>query len=584
MLSLRTRILLAMILSVSVPMLVVSLQSYYTSCSNLQMSVRSHLAGVMESRYARMEMWLVERETDMRFLAFGLVENFPECPKSGVSSLPIRALLERVWRGSPLYQAVSVYDESWTMRQQMLRDGGKTIFPVEIDFQARLSESETLVFSAVHDEQTGALALHLGQPIRFPGSKEKAYVVATLDFRPAVEPILTDPSGLREGQSLHLASPDGRCLACSEHHDHPIRIPPSALAAGGTPSGKYAHPHIYETEDSIGAWVGLPQFPWKLHGAWDRSVAMAPLRQLEVRAWVTGLCVLAAAVLLALYSAQNLAYPFHRLAQVAKQVSGGAVHERLEPLQGPEAKGVAQAFNQMLDRLEEEQRKLAQAASLAAIGELTSSVVHEMRNPLASIKLNLNALARQVPQTDSDTCELGQIAADQVERLEHMFNDLLAYGKPLTLRPETVTVQSILMGAEEMIRPLAVEKQIAFRRSPNSDVKVRVDCEQLLRALTNLLQNAVQASPRGSTVTMEEAVLEEGQAVIRVLDEGPGLTQPERIFEPFFTTRPNGTGLGLANVRKIMEYHGGRVEAENRSTGGACFSLYLPLPDQGEIL
>ncbi|MBZ0288015.1 MAG: ATP-binding protein, partial [Anaerolineae bacterium] len=101
----------------------------------------------------------------------------------------------------------------------------------------------------------------------------------------------------------------------------------------------------------------------------------------------------------------------------------------------------------------------------------------------------------------------------------------------------------------------------------------------LCRALTNVLLNAVQAAPDNSVVTIRGAKAAMGMAAIEVMDEGPGLpnVSDDRLFRPFYTTKTEGTGLGLANVRKIVELHGGTVKAANLASGGAIITMTLPL-------
>ena len=113
---------------------------------------------------------------------------------------------------------------------------------------------------------------------------------------------------------------------------------------------------------------------------------------------------------------------------------------RLQPMTGTEAEEVRRAFNEMLDALRSQQHELIQSSTLASLGELSSSVVHEMRNPLSSIKLSLQALSRKVGN-DGDYDELVSIASDQVARVEKMLDDLLQYGRPLSLNRESTTLR-----------------------------------------------------------------------------------------------------------------------------------------------
>jgi len=116
------------------------------------------------------------------------------------------------------------------------------------------------------------------------------------------------------------------------------------------------------------------------------------------------------------------------------------------------------------------------------------------------------------------------------------------------------------------------------RREADPALRVLVDSGALQRVFVNLVTNAVQASPVGGAVTVTTEPTPEGQATVRVEDEGPGLPAEvmEKIFDPFFTTKENGTGLGLAIAHRLVEAHGGSLTARNRPCGGAEFVVVLP--------
>ncbi|MHB1013939.1 MAG: sensor histidine kinase [Desulfurivibrionaceae bacterium] len=240
---------------------------------------------------------------------------------------------------------------------------------------------------------------------------------------------------------------------------------------------------------------------------------------------------------------------------------------------------------EMLRKIEVE-RALAKTASLAAIGELTSSIAHEMRNPLSSIKMNTTAIQQKLGDGDAAFAELAAITCQQSLRLETMLNDLLSYGKPLQLNlgrssfPALMQATLIAVAQEQKNRGVAVE----VSNSLKDDLPLMIDAELFTRALSNLVLNAIQWSPLGGTVQVAARISSQAghknQMVILVRDNGPGINPEKigRLFQPFFTTRAGGTGLGLANVRKIVEYHGGTVTGENSPAGGgAVFTIYLPL-------
>jgi signal transduction histidine kinase len=330
----------------------------------------------------------------------------------------------------------------------------------------------------------------------------------------------------------------------------------------------------------------MPKLNWTLVVEQDTSEALAWLNRLIFRVTLTGAITLVVLTAAAYWISNRLGQPLRVLARVAQQVSAGNTGERVGPLAGAEAEEVRRAFNKMLDELHEKQKELIRTATLAGIGELSSSIVHEMRNPLSSIKMNLQALKHEVDD-DAANRELAAIADAQVRRLEHMLDDLLQYGRPLEVRPEPARFEELakaviaVVGEQARAKQVRIETKDRLLKSP-----LRVDREQMCRALTNLIANAIQATPPGSTVSVvaHKESLYADTAIIDVEDSGPGLSEEaiDRVFKPFFTTKQNGTGLGLANVRKIVELHGGKVSARNRAEGGACFSIRLPLVKEGD--
>jgi signal transduction histidine kinase len=162
---------------------------------------------------------------------------------------------------------------------------------------------------------------------------------------------------------------------------------------------------------------------------------------------------------------------------------------------------------------------------------------------------------------------------------------LLDYGKPPspTLRPEPI--HTVVADAAAVCAALAGERNVKLTDGiPSSFPPVRMDRKRLAQVFENLLQNAIQHSPRGGMVAVEGALEEEEAAaslVLTVTDSGPGFAREDlpHVFEPFFSRRRGGTGLGLAIVQRIVEEHGGIIRAANRPGGGAAVTVRLPVAD-----
>jgi two-component system sensor histidine kinase HydH len=217
------------------------------------------------------------------------------------------------------------------------------------------------------------------------------------------------------------------------------------------------------------------------------------------------------------------------------------------------------------ERLE---RRLVEERRLASLGQMSAVLAHEIRNPLASLKGNAQMLARGLPEGDRSRARADRVVAEAV-RLEELTTDLLEFARSGAIRQEVVDPAALL---REAAAGMPVDIDAAAAPAAWS-----FDRERIRQVLVNLLENAVWASGEGGRVAARVAQ-EAGQLVYTVRDRGPGIPEESlpRIFEPFFTGRTDGTGLGLAVARRIVELHGGSIAARNHPDGGAEMRVALP--------
>ena len=225
------------------------------------------------------------------------------------------------------------------------------------------------------------------------------------------------------------------------------------------------------------------------------------------------------------------------------------------------------------------ERRRAEESLRALVG----GVVHEIRNPVYGISINLDALEA----TFGDEVRYRPFLAalrESAERIQGLMNDLRDYGEPRTLNPEPCRVRSLLQDAVRSCEALCHSKHGSVRLALEDDALVLpLNARRMHQVFRNLIENALHHSPDHGTISIRGHHLrDQGHDwwTFTVEDEGAGF-EPEtiaRAFEPFFTRRKGGTGLGLSIVKRVVEEHGGSVELENRSRAGARVIVKVPAP------
>jgi two-component system sensor histidine kinase PilS (NtrC family) len=249
-------------------------------------------------------------------------------------------------------------------------------------------------------------------------------------------------------------------------------------------------------------------------------------------------------------------------------------------------------FQDVSDVVEME-RDLRRSERLAAVGELSASMAHEIRNPLAAISGAIQMLQREgVKGRGGDQSQrLMDIVLRETDRLNRLLTEFLEYARPGPLHREPLRVEEAV--AEVLaIFDARANDAIAVSVAIEPGLELRADPGQLRQLLWNLLLNAAQAMPEGGTIGLEAASRapqacpggdrndggERGWIELDVRDGGVGIPADvqERIFDPFFTTKPGGTGLGLATVHRIVEEHGGSIRVQSAAGKGTSFQVRLP--------
>ncbi|MDW7709197.1 MAG: ATP-binding protein [Deferrisomatales bacterium] len=237
-------------------------------------------------------------------------------------------------------------------------------------------------------------------------------------------------------------------------------------------------------------------------------------------------------------------------------------------------------------RLEDTFDELLSARKLGAVGNLALGLTHEIRNPLSSIRMNVQMIRRKVP-TNPQLQEHFGIVEAEILRLNRLLNDLMGIARPRSLRLEAVDPAALMERVLSLVQARLDANGVRIdRRLEGGGPSVVCDPEQIQQALLNLVLNAVEAMERGlgRRVLTVGARRVDATVALSVADTGVGIAPAERnkLFDPFFSTKAGGGGLGLSIVESIVRHHGGHVTVESEPGAGATFTVHLPIDGGGE--
>jgi PAS domain S-box-containing protein len=241
------------------------------------------------------------------------------------------------------------------------------------------------------------------------------------------------------------------------------------------------------------------------------------------------------------------------------------------------ATGVVCLFEDLSEAkaIEAERRRLDR---LAALGEMSAVVAHEIRNPIAGIAAGVEYLSKNTSEGSPHKEDVAMILGE-IDRVNRILEDILSVARPFQLKITSQGMPDILEHVLHRYQTSIDRKAIRIaRRYEPSLPRALVDRERMEQALTNLVLNAVQAMPTGGTLGIGLDA-DDCWMTVTISDTGPGISPDmlRRIFEPFFTTKARGTGLGLAVARRVIEEHGGTVDVSSEMGKGTRFTIQLPL-------
>jgi signal transduction histidine kinase len=563
-----------------------------------------------------LETWFNERVNDINTISqLSTVRDY--CSKYcalGSQRLPATddqrqlASVVSVTRGrSPSYESVHILTPGGTVIASTNPASEDVQNFAQLDILDTAKESKEPVLSSVHQHRDGHWRMHLLAPIVDGGKQPVAYVMAVLDVSKTIDPLMTDRVGLGETGETYLIDRQGRIISKSIYLSREEAFSRSFSSYGIEQALRHQQgTDVYQNyagHKVVGSYLWLPRFEWGLLAEIEKSEIMEPLGGIGARVFGAIAVVTFLSLLAALFVTRRVSRPITRMADAAREIAEGRLDQRIQYRAEDEIGALADSFNSMsqklssliaslqekekslqnaYDELMSAQEQMVRSERMAAIGELVASVVHEMRNPLSSIKLNLQIIGRTL-QEEGALSEHFEIALNQAVQLEKMFSDLLNYSKPVSLEQSATNIQDLIekslmqLKEEFLIQETRVDKEFD-RELPT----ILVDSDKVQQVLVNIFKNAMEATGKNGIVSVS-AKLEDSNGnsflSVAISDDGPGVP-PQHIrtaFQPFFTTKKKGTGLGLAIVRKIMEAHGAKVDLWSANGRGTTVRLRFPV-------
>jgi len=311
------------------------------------------------------------------------------------------------------------------------------------------------------------------------------------------------------------------------------------------------------------------------------------LRDIEKAKTVLFILLIAGPFLLALFSfltISSMTKPLKVILDAIGMLKKGNLNFRIETPLKNEFGDVAAAFNEMARTLNEQLHKMQMTEQMAVCGQLAAGLAHEIKNPLAGIKVAIEVLSDELTFSTENRDTLQKVVAE-IRRLESLMKNFLDFARPPKPQFVRTDINRIL---ETTISFLMKQTTFSQGKTKTTEIvkdfdehlpEITADPQQLRQVFINLLLNAREAMANGGIVRVKTFFDHSRSIQIDISDTGHGIAPDilNKVFQPFFTTKPKGTGLGLAISKQLIEQHNGTIRVENGHPGGATFRIHIPV-------
>lgn len=564
---------------------------------------QKQVMSVARERQARLNTWLDGKLRSAEAIALShtvheIYENYQQSNRQAgsIEQINLDQLYHTYHHDQSLLKAI-LFDNNENIIVMAAQDSSSFIDTSRYELQRALSGES--VFGPIHLNRNNIPVINFTTHIHDSQGQIRGMFFSQFATAETVDPILADTSGLGHSGEAFLVNQDTVMITPSRFQEHPMHLThkmpiPTVLEGLQGKTGTMVYTGFLG-EKVVGAYTFMPVEGWVLVVEMKIKEAFQPLREIIHNTLLATIVALIGLLLLTSIITRAWTSKLEQLAKVSEKVGAGDYSVRLGPSHRNDEIGVlVRVFNKMIvgiaksqEQLKQSHLKLLQSEKLAAIGGFVASIVHEMRNPLSSIKMNLRLLERKARSEAKET-EYITIATEEVNRLERMFEELLDYSKPPVLQLEVIDPTQLMLKAVQSSQELANAKSVYLsveKTEATPDGQFQCDPDKILRVLANVIQNAIQASHEKSEVTISILADHPSTLSFVVRDQGSGMSEKalKRVFEPFFTSRDDGIGLGMNNVKKFIDAHHGELEIESEQNVGTTVKIILPKEiDDGE--
>lgn len=418
-----------------------------------------------------------------------------------------------------------------------------------------------------------------------------------------VQSKLTDIANTEDIMKIRILGLDGNILRSSSEAEQGLAASPaiqnnlSSFLSGSKRSGTYfvtkqtriqEFRSIENRTECFGCHDPGVKFNGILAVDIDYTSTAALLRKSQLQGILIGILALGtlAFIIIRLFD-KLINRPISRLKEKMKKVEAGNLDFEFSSSKSDEIGSLTKSFDEMAKKLYEANKKveelfnkqITKAGHLASLGELAAGLAHEIKNPIAGMKGALEIIDQRTDEADPKK-EIFTEMLLQVEKINHVVEDLLSYAKPKEMKISLIDPNNCIQNAIKLAKPHINNKDIHFHFHPLKNEKLAyIDCNKIQEVLLNLLLNSISSIDKKGEISIELKEKNEKELEIIFSDSGRGIKQEHlpQIFHPFFTTKKRGTGLGLSICKNIIDAHYGSIGVESKENKGTTFLIRMPV-------